>query len=96
MDQATITLVAQIASPLVGAGFIAFLLQRGFKQQDRKLEKIEKRMDCFEGAQHACQLDNAKEFATKEEVRLDSGKQWERIDNLETRVSRLEGSKGAN
>lgn len=48
---------------------------------------IKKRMDCFEMSQHACQLDNAKYFATKSEM----GESWKRIDNHESRISRLEG-----
>lgn len=48
---------------------------------------IKKRMDCFETSQHACQLDNAKYFATKSEM----GESWKRIDNHESRISRLEG-----
>lgn len=48
---------------------------------------IKKRMDCFESSQHACQLDNAKYFATKSEM----GESWKRIDNHESRISRLEG-----
>lgn len=48
---------------------------------------IKKRMDCFESSQHACQLDNAKYFATKAEM----GESWKRIDNHESRISRLEG-----
>lgn len=48
---------------------------------------IKKRMDCFESSQHACQLDNAKYFATKSEM----DESWKRIDNHESRISRLEG-----
>lgn len=54
-------------------------------QADTKL--INSRMDCIEKSQHACQLENAKEFATKEEI----GKLWVRSDNHESRISRIEG-----
>lgn len=52
-----------------------------------KLDKVDRRMDCFESSQHACQLDNAKYFATKSDI----GEAWKRIDNHESRISRLEG-----
>lgn len=48
---------------------------------------IKKRMDCFETSQHACQLANAKDFSTKEELRDVE----QRVDNHESRISRLEG-----
>lgn len=48
---------------------------------------IKKRMDCFETSQHACQLDNAKSYATKDEM----GKAWGRLDDHESRISRMEG-----
>lgn len=54
-------------------------------QADTKL--INSRMDCIEKSQHACQLENSKEFATKDEI----GKLWVRSDNHESRISRIEG-----
>ena len=50
-------------------------------------KKISSRIDCIEKSQHACQLDNAKEFATKTEL----GALWTRSDNHESRISRVEG-----
>ena len=45
-------------------------------------------MDCFESSQHACQLDNAKYFATKGELHeLETG-----VAEHERRISRFEGS----
>ena len=52
---------------------------------DTKL--INSRMDCIEKSQHACQLENAREFATKKEL----GALWTRSDNHESRISRIEG-----
>lgn len=52
---------------------------------DTKL--INSRMDCIEKSQHACQLENAREFATKKDV----GELWKRSDNHESRISRMEG-----
>lgn len=48
---------------------------------------IRKRMDCFEKSQHACQLDVAREYATKKDL----DKESERIDSHESRISKLEG-----
>lgn len=59
----------------------------GLKQLRDDVAVIKARMDCFEKSQHACQLDNAKEFATKVEVH-DVGT---RVNGLESRVSRIEG-----
>ena len=50
---------------------------------------MKSRMDCFESSQHACQLENAKSFATKEEV----DDVYAKIDDHERRISRIEGSK---
>lgn len=50
---------------------------------------IKKRMDCFETSQHTCQLANAKDYATKDEI----GKVWGRVDDHESRISRMEGRK---
>lgn len=54
-------------------------------QADTKL--INSRMDCIEKSQHACQLENAREFATKTEVNAVEN----RVNGLESRVSRIEG-----
>lgn len=62
-------------------------LKAGQLEIKSETTKMAKRLDCFEKAQHACQLDNAKEFATKEEI----GKLWVRSDNHESRISRIEG-----
>jgi hypothetical protein len=57
------------------------------RQITADLAVIKRRMDCFETSQHACQLANAKDFATKTEL----GKTWDRIDDHESRISRIEG-----
>lgn len=47
---------------------------------------IRKRMDCFEASQHACQLANAKDYATWDAVnKLD-----DKVGDLGGRVSKLE------
>lgn len=70
-------------------GLTVWLIQRGFNKSDDKLSAISKRMDCFEQSQHACQLSNAKDYATWEFVnRLDS-----KVDGIDTRLTRVE-SKG--
>lgn len=66
--------ISQVVGPLSGAGLVIWFMHRGFKKQDEAItahkastDKIASRMDCFESAQHACQLDNAKTFVTKAE-----------------------------
>jgi hypothetical protein len=69
----------QILAPFGGAGLVLAVL-KGW------LARIERRMDCFEKAQHACQLANAKEFATWEE----HNKLTDKVGGIDTRVTRLE------
>ena len=72
-----------------GTGLIIFMLWLGQRAITQRLDKMSRRMDCFETSQHACQLDNAKYFATKDElheVETD-------VAEHERRISRLEGSK---
>lgn len=57
------------------------------RRLSEEMASIKKRMDCFETSQHACQLANAKDYATKIEI----SESWKRIDNHESRISRLEG-----
>ena len=63
------------------------VLWYGLRQLKEDVAAIKGRMDCFEKSQHTCQLDNAKEFATKTEVH--DVEQW--VNGLESRVSRIEG-----
>lgn len=62
-------------------------LKQGQAQIKADTKLINSRMDCIEKSQHACQLENAKEFATKKEI----GELWKRSDNHESRISRMEG-----
>lgn len=62
-------------------------LKSGQDQIKADTKLINSRMDCIEKSQHACQLENAKEFATKKDV----GELWKRSDNHESRISRMEG-----
>lgn len=75
-------LISPLAT-LSGSGAILFFLRRGFSQQDSRLNRMQNevdgvgknvgtlhtRMDQFCQEQHACQLANAREFATKHELR---------------------------
>jgi hypothetical protein len=70
----------QVLSPIVGAGLVLAVI-KGW------LGRIERRMDCFEKAQHACQLANAKEFATW----VEHNKLSDHVYGLDTRVTKLEG-----
>lgn len=59
-------------------------------EHGRKLDKIYSRMDCFEAAQHACQLDNAKSFATKQDV----AHIWRTVDGHGKDIAHLKGALG--
>ena len=79
-------------SPLIAILLLClWFMLRGIKsgQVDIKdhLEKMSKRMDCFERSQHLCQLDIAKDYATKTELRREA----DRLDQHEGRIARLEG-----
>ncbi|MBI9080846.1 MAG: hypothetical protein JEY79_14045 [Pseudodesulfovibrio sp.] len=61
-------------------GLTVFLIKRDLGQ-------IMKRMDCFESSQHACQLENAKEYATRDQLqRVD-----EKCDRNAEDIARLQG-----
>ena len=68
-------------------GLIIIVLWYGQRGIVEKLDKMSRRMDCFETSQHACQLDFAKSYATKAELHdVESD-----VANHESRISRLEG-----
>ena len=68
-------------------GLILIVLWYGQRGIIEKLDKMSRRMDCFETSQHACQLDIAKSYATKAELHdVESD-----VANHESRISRLEG-----
>ena len=68
-------------------GIIIIVLWYGQRGIIEKLDKMSRRMDCFETSQHACQLDIAKSYATKAELHdVESD-----VANHESRISRLEG-----
>ena len=72
---------------VVSLWFMLRDLKHGQAQIKADTKLINSRMDCIEKSQHACQLENAKEFATKKEI----GELWKRSDNHESRISRMEG-----
>ena len=83
------SLFLDIVKNAPSTGLIIAVLWYGQRAISDKLDKMSRRMDCFESSQHACQLDNAKYFATKvelHEVETD-------VAEHERRISRLEGSK---
>lgn len=57
------------SATVVGPGAILWFMRREFNKQDAAISAIKARMDCFETSQHTCQLENARSFATKEELR---------------------------
>jgi hypothetical protein len=53
----------------------------------REFTSLKSRIDCFEKAQHACQISNAKEFATKADVKS----LWERVDEHAEDIALIKG-----
>ena len=72
---------------IVSVWFMIRELRMDQKRTGDDVSAIRGRMDCFEKSQHACQLDIAREYATK----VDLEKESERINSHETRISKLEG-----
>jgi ubiquinone biosynthesis protein UbiJ len=68
-------------------GVIIVMLWYGQKGIVERIDKMARRMDCFEQSQHACQLANLKDFASKEELASLESK----VDRHESRISRIEG-----
>lgn len=83
------TIISELWKQFPSTALIILALGWGIKSVLDKLTHMSRRMDCFESSQHACQLDNAKYFATKGELHeLETG-----VAEHERRISRLEGSK---
>ena len=90
--------LAAAVSPLLSGAVLVWLIQRGFSKQDEAMKAqaedikgIKKRMDCFESARHECQMDVAKNYATKDEVdrfSLTLVEHGERISAVEAKVGR--------
>jgi hypothetical protein len=83
------TLLFELLKSAPSTALIVAMLWYGQKGIVEKIDKMSRRMDCFEQSQHACQLDNLKYYATRSqlhEVEVD-------VANHESRISRLEGSK---
>lgn len=81
------TLLLDILKSAPQTGIIVVMLWYGQKGIIEKLDKMSRRMDCFEQSQHACQLSNLKDFASKEELASLESK----VDRHESRISRIEG-----
>lgn len=77
---------ASALGSLLGAALVLFFLRLWTGRISEDTRAIKKRMEKFEQGRHACQLGNAKDFATWEVVnRMD-----EKVGSLDGRVSRLE------
>lgn len=70
-----------------GTGLILLMLWYGQRNITERIDKMSRRMDCFETSQHACQLEVSKTYATKDDMKAT----WGRLDEHETRISRMEG-----
>lgn len=90
-DLNVIMAIAAIAAPLIGSGAVLWYQQREFTASKKAVEGIKARMDCFEKAQHACQLENATNFATKDDV----AHIWERVDENTRDIATIKGQLGA-
>lgn len=85
--------VAAFAS-IAGPGAVIWLQRRAFGKQDEaiksvdtKVKAVSERMDCFEKSQHACQLANAKEFATQ----ADLARLTDRVDAHSADIAGIKG-----
>ena len=57
------------------------------EEHAKKIDKVISRMDCFETSQHACQLELAKTYATKEELK----DVWQHTDKNSADIAHLQG-----
>lgn len=80
-------IISELLRQLPTTGLILLALGFGIKAILNEVATVRRRMDCFETSQHACQLENAKCFATKDELHeVERG-----LAGHESRISRLEG-----
>ncbi|MGE4296843.1 MAG: hypothetical protein AB7E47_02340 [Desulfovibrionaceae bacterium] len=82
-------LFAQYAAPFVGAGFVLWFIKDRFGKSDEKLDTITARLDRIEAEQQKTALSVAANCATRE----DTKELWKRMDDHETRITRMEASK---
>ena len=68
-------------------GVIIVMLWYGQRGIVERIDKMARRMDCFEQSQHACQIANVKDFATK----TDLADLENKVERHESRISRIEG-----
>lgn len=79
--------IIELAKYASGPAAIIGFMQWSFLKLRDDVAAIRGRMDCFEKSKHICQLDVAKNYATKDELSDVHGK----LTNHESRISRLEG-----
>lgn len=87
---------ADFWNSVVISGYLTIVLSVAVKLILTRIDGVSTRMDTFEKAQHACQLDNASNFVTKEDFKADADKQWGKLDDHATRLARLESRGGLN
>jgi hypothetical protein len=80
------TIFIELLKTAPSTALIVAMLWYGQKGIVEKIDKMSRRMDCFETAQHACQLDNVKSYATKADLHVVEEK-------LDKRITRLEDDK---
>ena len=80
------TLLFELLKSAPSTALIVAMLWYGQKGIVEKIDKMSRRMDCFEQSQHACQLDNVRSYATKADLHCVEEK-------LDKRITRLEDEK---
>ena len=88
IDQAVGTVLLDGLTSLGGYGLMGSVIVWFIK---REFTSLKARIDCFEKAQHACQISNVKEFATKAVL----AKVWERVDENTEDIATIKGKVGA-
>gem|GEM_PF-4242135 len=84
IDQAAGMALLDALTSLGGYGLMGSVIVWFIK---REFTSLKERIDCFEKAQHACQISNAKEFATQ----ADLAKVWERVDEHAEDIALIKG-----
>lgn len=84
IDQASGTVILDGLTSLGGYGLMCGVIVWFIK---REFTSLKARIDCFEKAQHACQISNIKEFATK----ADLAQVWEHVDKNTQDIATIKG-----
>ncbi|MGE4298315.1 MAG: hypothetical protein AB7E47_09835 [Desulfovibrionaceae bacterium] len=78
--------IAQYASPFIGSGLVVWFMKDRFAKSDVKMDRIHQRLDRIEAEQQKSALSVAVNCATRE----DTKELWRRVDEHQSRITRLE------